>query len=81
MRTIWNMTTEQMTLFRNFLTTGNSSTLLKPGDYGLDFGCGPEPLAAMLSEHGFSVALYDPFFYPDNQGYRHGMILSPPPRS
>lgn len=33
---------------------------------GLDFGCGPGPaLAAVLSEAGHNMALYDPFFYPD----------------
>ncbi len=33
---------------------------------GLDFGCGPGPaLAAVLSEAGHTMALYDPFFYPD----------------
>ncbi len=39
---------------------------LPPGASGLDFGCGPGPaLAAMLQEQGFSVSLYDPFFFPD----------------
>ncbi|ATE62750.1 methyltransferase type 12 [Thauera sinica] len=33
---------------------------------GLDYGCGPGPLlAGMLGEAGHSVALYDPFFAPD----------------
>ena len=33
---------------------------------GLDFGAGPGPaLAAMMSEDGFDVAIYDPFFQPD----------------
>jgi cyclopropane fatty-acyl-phospholipid synthase-like methyltransferase len=41
-------------------------TLLKPSEQGLDFGCGQGPaLAAMLRGHGFSMTLYDPFFYPD----------------
>ncbi|HMQ17247.1 MAG TPA: class I SAM-dependent methyltransferase, partial [Phycisphaerae bacterium] len=36
------------------------------GAGGLDFGCGPGPaLAAMLSEAGRSVTLYDPFYAPD----------------
>lgn len=40
---------------------------LPPGAEGLDFGCGPGPaLAGMLEEGGFTVALYDPFFHPDN---------------
>lgn len=34
---------------------------------GLDYGCGPGPaLAHMLREAGHRVALYDPFFAPDN---------------
>ncbi|MBN2645552.1 MAG: class I SAM-dependent methyltransferase [Desulfuromonadaceae bacterium] len=40
--------------------------LLAPGSEGLDFGCGPGPaLARMLSEQGFQVSLYDPFYAPD----------------
>lgn len=40
---------------------------LPPARRGLDFGCGPAPaLAAMLREAGHSVALYDPFFHPDD---------------
>ncbi|MEO1280413.1 MAG: class I SAM-dependent methyltransferase, partial [Pseudomonadota bacterium] len=39
---------------------------LVPGSKGLDFGCGPGPaLAAMFSEVGHDVALYDPCFAPD----------------
>jgi SAM-dependent methyltransferase len=39
---------------------------LAPGAKGLDYGCGPGPaLAAMLTEAGHSVALFDPFFAPD----------------
>lgn len=41
-------------------------TRLPAGASGLDFGCGPAPaLALMLREAGFSVALYDHFYYPD----------------
>ena len=37
------------------------------GSHGLDFGCGTGPaLADMLTQDGFKVALYDPFFYPDD---------------
>jgi hypothetical protein len=40
--------------------------LLAPGAEGLDYGCGPAPaLAAMLTEYGFRVSAYDPFFAPD----------------
>ena len=36
------------------------------GADGLDYGCGTGPaLADMLSKEGFSVSLYDPYFYPD----------------
>ncbi|WP_323751201.1 class I SAM-dependent methyltransferase [Marinobacter sp.] len=39
---------------------------LPQGAGGLDFGCGPGPaLARMFEEAGFSVALYDLFFYPE----------------
>lgn len=35
---------------------------------GLDFGCGPGPaLADMLREEGFEVALFDPFYFPDER--------------
>lgn len=40
---------------------------LPEGAHGLDFGCGPGPaLAAMLEEHGFRMALYDPFYAADS---------------
>ncbi|SEL58633.1 Methyltransferase domain-containing protein [Roseovarius azorensis] len=40
--------------------------LLTAGMRGLDYGCGPGPaLAAMLTEAGYRMALYDPFFHPD----------------
>lgn len=36
---------------------------LKPGDLGLDFGSGPEPvLAALFNLYHFNVKLYDPFY-------------------
>ena len=39
---------------------------LAPGSTILDFGSGPGPaLAAMLTEAGHRVSLYDPFFAPD----------------
>lgn len=39
---------------------------LAPGSHGLDYGCGPGPaLAAMLSEAGHRMALYDPLFHND----------------
>ena len=37
---------------------------LPAGATGLDFGCGPGPvLAQMLEEAGFSMELYDPYFF------------------
>lgn len=39
---------------------------LPAGASGLDYGCGPGPaLGAMLREAGHHVALYDPFYFPD----------------
>ena len=39
---------------------------LPEGAHGLDYGAGPGPaLAAMIEEDGFSAALYDPLFPPD----------------
>lgn len=41
---------------------------LRPAQRGLDYGCGPGPaLAELLRDAGHSVALYDPFFYPNPQ--------------
>lgn len=34
---------------------------------GLDFGAGPGPvIAKLLKDKGYSIVLYDPFFYPEN---------------
>ena len=34
--------------------------------YGLDYGCGPAPaLASLMEEAGHPMAVYDPFFFPD----------------
>jgi hypothetical protein len=39
---------------------------LKPGDKGLDYGCGPGPTASvMLRERGFPTVDYDPHFFDD----------------
>ena len=41
---------------------------LNPGDWGLDFGCGPGPaLAEMMKENGFKVDLYDPIYHNNTQ--------------
>lgn len=51
--------------YRKFLSRFTTPLLkkLKPGQYGLDFGCGPGPtLSVILEEHGHHVELYDPFY-------------------
>jgi SAM-dependent methyltransferase len=56
--------------YRRFLSRLMSPLVVRlpPGARGLDFGCGPGPaLAHMLRESGFEVALYDSFFFPDEQ--------------
>ena len=56
--------------YRRFLTKLAEPLLarMEAGACGLDFGCGPGPaLAKMLEEAGLAVALYDPFFYPDDR--------------
>lgn len=54
--------------YRQFLSRLYQPMLarLNIGDRGLDFGCGPGPaLSAMFAEDGFSVQLYDIFYYPE----------------
>lgn len=51
--------------YRRFLSRAFNPVVerIGPPATGLDFGCGPGPaLAAMLREHGFSMAVYDPCF-------------------
>lgn len=51
--------------YRKFLSrlTKPLSKHLPANSLGLDFGCGPGPaLAAMLTEAGYRVELYDPFY-------------------
>ena len=49
------------------------SERVPPPATGLDFGCGPGPaLAAMLREAGYTVALYDPFYAPDDAALAPG---------
>lgn len=60
--------------YRGFLNRLAAPLLerIKAGSTGLDFGCGPGPaLAAMLSEQGHSMAVYDPFFAPEQQVLQH----------
>lgn len=41
---------------------------ISPNSSGIDFGCGPGPaLSMMLQEFGFSMSLYDVYYYPDTQ--------------
>ena len=54
--------------YRRFLSRLTAPLLARVpgGSRGLDYGCGPGPaLAAMLSEAGHEMALYDPLFHPD----------------
>jgi SAM-dependent methyltransferase len=54
--------------YRRFLSRLAAPLLkrLPPGSEGLDYGCGPGPaLAAMLTEAGHRMSLYDPLFFPD----------------
>ncbi len=54
--------------YRRFLARLSEPLMekLTPGMSSLDYGCGPGPaLAAMLREAGMEVALYDPYFAPD----------------
>lgn len=55
--------------YRQFLGRLATPLMAKLGDApqeGLDFGCGPGPaLAAMLSEAGHQMAVYDPYFAPN----------------
>ncbi|TNF36636.1 MAG: class I SAM-dependent methyltransferase [Gammaproteobacteria bacterium] len=51
--------------YRQFLSRLANPLLERLGDglQGLDFGCGPGPaLAAMISEAGYGMQLYDPLF-------------------
>ena len=55
--------------YRSFLSRLRDPLLplLKEGDVGLDFGCGPGPaLAQMLRDSGYKMDLYDPLFWDDN---------------
>ncbi len=54
--------------YRRFLSRLCAPLLerLQPGQFGLDFGCGPGPaLPAMLTEHGHRMECYDPFYFND----------------
>ena len=60
--------------YRKFLSRlfNPLSLQLSPGSHGLDFGCGPGPtLSVMFEEAGYSVDLYDPFYAPDTNVFKH----------
>ena len=47
------------------------------GACGLDFGSGPYPaLAEMLRHEGFTMDLYDPFYWPENPRQTYDFIVS-----
>ncbi|MBN2714933.1 MAG: class I SAM-dependent methyltransferase [Deltaproteobacteria bacterium] len=55
--------------YRQFLSTLflPLNQLLPPASRGLDFGCGPGPtLHLMFEEAGHRMAVYDPYYFPDN---------------
>lgn len=61
--------------YRNFLArlANPLKMKLKENDKGLDFGCGHGPaLADMLRSDGFTMDLYDPFFFPDESVFSKG---------
>ncbi|MCH8553333.1 MAG: class I SAM-dependent methyltransferase [Natronospirillum sp.] len=54
--------------YRRFLARSFNpvSAAIRPPARGLDFGCGPGPaLAAMFTEAGYDMALFDHFYFPD----------------
>ena len=55
--------------YLNFLSRTYQPLLqrLPANSSGLDFGCGPAPaLAEQLRQHGHSMALYDHYYFPDD---------------
>ena len=55
--------------YRRFLNKAAEPLLARiiKDSHGLDFGCGPAPvLAEMLADHGHTMAIYDPLYYPDD---------------
>ncbi len=61
-------------MFRQFLS--QLQPLLPAPGNALDFGCGPGPvLAHMLKKRGWDVSLYDPYFAPEEEFWRHKYSL------
>ncbi len=60
--------------YRRFLSRifNPVAALLAPASQGLDFGSGPGPtLSLMFEETGHTMALYDPFYAPDETVFNH----------
>ena len=60
--------------YRQFLSrlTTPLLTQLKPAAAGLDYGCGPGPLlAAILTEAGHRMRVYDPLYAPDPEALQN----------
>ena len=54
--------------YQDFVSPITSQILtdFTPKHSGLDYGCGTGPVAAnILEKQGYSIALYDPYFYPN----------------
>ncbi|WP_037315184.1 class I SAM-dependent methyltransferase [Salegentibacter sp. Hel_I_6] len=54
--------------YQNFVKPITSRVLkdFSTAKKGLDYGCGTGPVAStLLEKEGYSIALYDPYFYPD----------------
>ena len=56
--------------YRKFLSrlTNPLKKIISKNENGLDYGCGFAPaLAEMLSEEGYNIDCYDPFFFPNKK--------------
>jgi len=56
--------------YQNFVRPITSRILkdFSPEQKGLDYGCGTGPVAStLLEKQGYSIALYDPYFYPNTE--------------
>lgn len=63
-------------MFRHFLDETILPFVEERG-LSLDYGCGPGPVLKMLlEEEGFSVDIYDPFFYPTIHRERSYLLLT-----
>lgn len=54
--------------YRAFFQPLVSKIIDQESGYGLDYGAGPgSAMVAMLEEQGYSMEVFDPFYYPDPQ--------------